>query len=342
MLQQKENLNQISIIIINYNSCDLILDCIDTIERFTRGIDYEIIIVDNASKDDSYNKIINAHSNIKWIQMGYNSGFARANNKGIIHSNSDIVLLLNPDVLLINNAIEGTYNTFSDSPFVACGVQLLNPDGSSQISGNYAMKGGLNYLLPLPYIGRFLRFLANAAGLKKPHIPSASEEMEVDWINGAFLMVKKTAIEKAGLLDEDFFLYAEEAEWCSRLRKVGKLCIYGQYNVIHLQGETANATFGSSGKGYYNLYDRKGLQIILSNFVRIRKEFGPAWFIFHLLTYSIAIPIFFVGSFIENLLKFKNPFNDFRNASKFTKNMFKIWGFSFKILSNKPYFYKVL
>ena len=332
----------LSIIIVNYKTPQLILDCLTTIYDQAQNLQFEILIVDNASEDNSRQLITTAFPTINWIQLPYNAGFARANNRGINQSKGDVVLLLNSDTLNVENAVERCYREFSISEYAACGVQLLNRDGSHQISGNYAIKGGLNYLLPLPYIGSFLKFLADFTGVKKPNVPSTSELVEVDWINGAFLMVKKSAIEKAGLLDEDFFLYAEEAEWCSRLRKVGKLCIYGQYNVIHLQGETANATFDSSGKGYYNLYDRKGLQIILSNFVRIRKEFGPVWFIFHLLTYSIAIPFFFIGSFIENLVKFKSPFNDFRNASKFTKNMFKIWGFSFKILSNKPYFYKVL
>ncbi len=332
----------LSIIIVNYKTPQLILDCLATIYDQVQNLQFEILIVDNASEDNSQQIITTAFPTINWIQLPYNAGFARANNQGINQSKGDVVLLLNSDTLNVRNGVEQCYRQFLRSEYAACGVQLLNPDGSHQISGNYAIKGALNYLLPLPYIGRVLRFFANAIGLRKPNIPSTSQEVEVDWINGAFLMVKKTAIEKAGLLDEDFFLYAEEAEWCSRLRRIGKLCIYGQYNVIHLQGETANATFDSSGKGYYNLYDRKGLQIILSNFVRIRKEFGPAWFIFHMLVYSIAIPIFFLGSFIQNLVKFKSPSNDFKNASKFTKNMFKVWGFFFKILSNKPYFYKVL
>ena len=67
-------------------------------------------------------------------------------------------------------------------------------------------------------------------------------------------MVKREAIDKAGLMDEDFFLYAEESEWCGRLRKVGRICLFGELNVIHLQGETINQAFGSDGKGYYNLF----------------------------------------------------------------------------------------
>ena len=93
---------------------------------------------------------------------------------------------------------------------MACGVQLLNVDRTPQISGNYAMKGGLNYLLPLPFIGNILKFFATILKVKKPNIPEAKDVVEVDWINGVFLMVKKQAIDIAGLMDEDFFLYAEE------------------------------------------------------------------------------------------------------------------------------------
>ena len=260
------------------------------------GINFEIIVVDNHSQDGSEQIIKSSYPEITWIEMGYNSGFARANNKGIKVSKGKVVLLLNSDTIIKDNAIEKCLNCFYLSTYVACGVQLLNSDGTPQISGNYAMKGGLNYLLPLPFLGNFLKSVANIFGVKKPNIPDASGVVEVDWINGAFLMVKKDAIEKAGLLDEDFFLYAEEAEWCSRLKRIGKLCIYGNVNVIHLQGETSNETFNSSGKGYMNLFDRKGRQIMISNLVRIRKEFGAIWFMIILAFYFLEIPVFFYWS----------------------------------------------
>jgi GT2 family glycosyltransferase len=151
-------------------------------------------------------------------------------------------------------------------------------------------------------------------------------------------MVKRTAIDKAGLLDEDFFLYAEEAEWCSRLRRLGKLCIYGQCHVIHLQGASANETFGSEGKGYYNLYDRKGLQIMLSNFVRIRKQFGVFWFLIQLLFYLLEIPVFFFGA----ALSFGHSRYSFHQWRGYCKNVAFIVKKSSLIMRNKPYFYKVL
>jgi GT2 family glycosyltransferase len=155
-------------------------------------------------------------------------------------------------------------------------------------------------------------------------------------------MVKKSAVEKAGLMDEDFFLYSEEAEWCSRLREIGELCIYGQINIIHLQGESANETFGSTGKGYYNLYDRKGLQIMLSNFVRIRKQFGAGWFLLQLFFYIAEIPVFLTGILLSRIFSGKKARYSFSQFKNYCKNMSILVSKSLIILQNKPYFYKVL
>ena len=76
-------------------------------------------------------------------------------------------------------------------------------------------------------------------------------------------MTKKIAIEKVGVLDEDFFLYHEESEWCSRLKKVGKLCIFGELHVVHLEGQSTNKAFSSGTSGYSNLGDKKGFQLML-------------------------------------------------------------------------------
>lgn len=332
----------LSIILVNYKSPQLTIDCLQSIDQDRLSVATEIIVVDNASGDNSYAMITAAFPAVKWISMSYNAGFARANNEGIRQSQGKVVLLLNSDTLVENNAIEKCYLEFIKSEYMACGVQLLNPDRTPQIAGNYVVKGGLNYLLPLPYIGGWIKWLGNTLRTKKPNILHAQTTVEVDWINGAFLMVKKAAIEKAGLMDEDFFLYAEEAEWCGRLRKVGKLCIYGQFNIIHLQGQTANEAFGSSGKGYYNLYDRKGLQIMLSNFVRIRKQFGTGWFFFLLLMYTLSVFVYFIGCFLENLFRLRNPFALFPHAAGLAGNVARLWRFMPVIVANRPYFYKVL
>jgi GT2 family glycosyltransferase len=348
----------LSIIIVNYKSAVLVLDCLHSLYGGGGGeYPFEVLVVDNASCDDSQQRITSVFPRVIWIPVNYNAGFARANNEGIRRSAGDAVLLLNGDTLPHASTITQAYHRLMDSPFIAAGVQLLNPDGTPQISGMYVMKGGLNYLLPLPYLGTLIKKAGQLAKVKKPHVAGVGETgsatpgsggaaippspIEVDWINGAFLMVRKNAIEKAGLLDEDFFLYAEEAEWCSRLKRTGPLCLFGDLNMVHLQGETANQEFGSTGKGYYNLYDRKGLQIMLSNFVRIRKQFGVGWYLIQLLFYLIGI-LFFLFGVICSALFSKTPRYSFSQFLRYSKNVAVIVRLSPVIIRNKPYFYKVL
>ncbi len=332
----------LSIIIVNYKTPQLVYQCLRSVYTETTQIPFEVIVVDNDSRDNCRELIMPDFPAVRWIGMTYNAGFARANNEGIRQSAGNVVLLLNSDTLVEDRALEHCYSSFIQSEYVACGVQLLNPDRTSQISGNYFFKGGLNVLLPLPFLGKFYKWLGETVKMKKANLPEATGLEEVDWINGAYLMVKKEAIRKAGLLDEDFFLYAEETEWCSRLRKQGKLCLFGQYNIIHLQGESSNATFGSTGKGYYNLFDRKGLQIMVSNFLRISKQFGTGWLLLNLANYIAEVPLFYVGSFFQQLLEGKNPFGQFRLATGFAGNVLRLCALVPKMIRNKPYFYKLL
>jgi GT2 family glycosyltransferase len=332
---------KLSIIIVNYKTPQLVLDCLASV--FEYGVEnIEIILVDNDSNDGIEKLLSVRYPQVIIIQINYNAGFARANNAGIKIAKGENILLLNSDTINIDDAINKCDNLLRKSDFLAAGVQLLNKNLSPQISGNFAMKGGLNYLLPLPYVGKGLKFIADILKVKRPSIAETKATVEVDWINGAFLMVKKSAIDKAGLLDEDFFLYAEEAEWCSRIKKRGKLCIFGELNVLHLQGESSNTAFESAGEGYFNLFDRKGLQIMLSNFVRIRKQFGIAWFLFILSIYLFTIPIFFVGLFLSSIFFYKTKKYFLGQALGFSANLFSIIKFIPTIIKNKPFFYKVL
>jgi GT2 family glycosyltransferase len=329
-----------SIIIVNYKTPVLVIDCLQTIFDKSVSSNIEVIVVDNFSQDDSESKVTTSFPQVRWIQMDYNSGFTRANNAGIRAANGEVILLLNSDTLNENNAIIKCFDRFAASDYCACGVQLLNSDRSPQISGNYFIKGGLNQLMALPYMGSVIRWLGYTLKVRKTNVQEAAGTVEVDWINGAFLMVKKGAMEKAGLMDEDFFLYFEEIEWCSRLQKTGRMCIYGDLNVVHLQGATTNEVFGSTGKGYYNLYDRKGLQIMVSALLRIRKQYGIGWFLFHLLAYWVTIPVFFIGILLT--FPFRRNSYSFTQFGGYAENCGKALLLSGRIIINKPYFYKVL
>ena len=331
----------LSIIIVNYRSAPLIIDCLQSVYHYNSFLEFEVIIVDNHSGDGSEAIIRKAFPAVQWINMDYNSGYARGNNAGIKAAKGDACLLLNPDTLAIEDSITKCYHSLQQSHCVAAGIQLINPDKSLQISGGYFVKGGLNHLLPIPYWGNFIRWVAYSTSQKIPHVAEATATQEADWINGAFLMVKKDVVGKSGLLDEDFFLYAEEIEWCSRLKKIGSLCIFGKLKMIHLQGETINQSQNSNDKGYYNLFDKKGLQLMVSNHLRIRKQYGAGWFLFSLLNYTWGVIVIAIAGTLHCIFSFQNPVSKWKKLTAYTKNVLRLWEITPTILRNKKHFYKM-
>lgn len=322
----------LSIIIVNYRSTKYILDCLQSAGPvLMQNKEIEWIIVDNDSNDDGENQIRSLFPQVQFLQMGYNAGFARANNAGIKIAKGAHVLLLNPDTLLPENSILNCVQRLAASDCVACGVQLVHADKTPQFSGSYFTKGGLNHVLELPYWGKAVKWVANVLNVSKPSFIQVEKEIKVDWVSGAFLMVKQSAIKKAGLMDEDFFLYAEEVEWCSRLGKIGPLCLFGDITMVHLIGTT-----------YSNLSDKTGLQLMISNHVRIRKQYGIFWFILLLLNYTWAVPYAFIASVIIHTIKGKSPFTELDYLSGFAKNVGTIWTMLPTIILGKKYFYKFL
>lgn len=330
----------LSIVIVNYRSGQLTLDCLDSVYRHIPA-NLELIVVDNFSQDNSEELIRKRFPEVRWIQMGYNAGFARGNNAGISVATGDTILLLNPDTLAIDDSIWQCYQRLNDSGFAAAGVQLLDATRDLQISGSFFVKGGLNHLLPIPYWGDFIRWLGYKSKTKVPGVQQANTVQMVDWISGAFLMVKKETIKHAGLLDEDFFLYAEEVEWCSRLKKCGELAIFGDLKIIHLEGATINKSQNLEEKGYYNLYGKKGLQLMVSNHLRVRKQYGVAWFFILLLNYSFGWFVFGICGTLHSLFTLQNPLPLWKRVGAFGKNLLTLWRLTPTIVRNKPHFYKM-
>lgn len=321
----------LSIVYINYFCVDFLLQSIDSLYQYGLTMPHEIIVVNNSTEDENINKISEKYPQTKVIETGYNAGFARANNAGIKASTGDIVLLLNADTYVTDNSIDSLYYDFSVSGFGACVPQLYFTDGTKQLSAFQVPVGGLNTLLPLPVIGTTIKGIGNLFSVNIHSTSSDDTIIKADWIHGACFMFKKGIINSVGLLDEDFFLYSEEIEWCSRIRKKYNIGLFSKYKVIHLEGKSSNQLFNNGAKGYYDIYSKKGLQLMLSTIVRIRKEFGVAWFLFYLTVYSIEIPLLFIYKI----------FNPQVHPVAFTKNVFYLVQKMFIIIKNKPYFYKV-
>ena len=333
----------LSIIIVNYKSAHHVINCLQSIVDAKMSISYEIIVVDNASNDDSKSKIFSQFPTVVWVQSTFNAGFARANNMGIEIAKGRNILLLNADTIVQDNALEKTMHLFDSQPqYAACGVQLLNTDGTNQHSGAKFVKGGLNILLPLPYFGRFMKSIANLAGVSQPNVFEVKTDSLVDWIVGAYLMVKKTTIEIHGKLDENFFMYAEEIEWCSRLRKKGPLILYSEPKVIHLGGGSSTDYYKvSDSDNSWNLWSKKSRQIILSQLLRVRKQWGLIWYMVNLAMYIIEIPLFMICLTIDKLINGNKSTYNWSQFSGFAENMLSVLPFSYAIAINKKQLYKV-
>ena len=333
----------LSIVIVNYKSVQHVINCLKSIYESNMGIEFEVIIVDNDSRDNSKEIICNTFLNVIWIQSNYNAGFARANNMGIKISKGRNILLLNADTIVIENAIEKTMIQFDKQPqYAACGIQLMNPDGSNQHSGAKFIKGGLNILLPLPYLGRLIRGAARIAGVEQPNVFHVKNDIEVDWIIGAFIMTKKETIEKYGMLDEDFFMYAEEIEWCSRLREKGPMVLYSSPKVIHLGGGSSSDYYGViDNDNSWNLWSKKSRQIILSQFLRVRKQWGTYWFILILFFYAFEIPLFIFVLTIDKIINLGKTKYKWSNLFGYIKNMMAIFPLTYDVLLLKKKLYKI-
>ncbi len=228
----------VSIIIVNYNSSGLIIECLKTIYSKTKDIDFEIIIVDNNSEKDIQSKIekYNLNTlNIKYVLLNENIGFGRANNEGYNISTGRNILCLNPDTLLLNNAVKILSDFLDSNDTVgACGGNLYDCDGKSTISFRRILPGLLWEINAL-----CLCLFEHLIWRENRYFNNSNKPINVGYVVGADLMVKRSVIEEIGFFSPDFFMYYEETDLCFRINKVGyKIQAIPDSKIIHLEGKT--------------------------------------------------------------------------------------------------------
>lgn len=230
----------ISIVIVNWNTRDLLLNCLASVYRTIQGIDFEVFVVDNASSDDSVAAVRAHYPGVTIIANPENLGFAAANNRAFRRMQGRYALLLNSDAVLTKDAVATLFEFMEQNKKVgmACG-QLLNQDGSRQNSiANFPA------VLPLLCNETLLRLLLPKRFPSKHQ--TYDRPIEVDSCIGACLMVRKTAMDQVGLLDEDFFFFFEETDWAYRFKQAGwSSCFVPGAKIYHLQGKSV----GYSAKG---------------------------------------------------------------------------------------------
>lgn len=222
----------VSIIFVNYNTVSLLIDAIDSVVEKTDAINYEIIVVDNASNDNSETILLDKwNKKIKYIALQENIGFGRANNEGIKIAKGRNVFLLNPDTILQNNAILELSDYLDKNKNVGVvGANLYNEDGSPQPC----------FCHYFPSIGFELGNLFHLLFFFNREVFNhTNQPKQVLRVVGAAMMVKKETIDLVGMFDPRFFMYAEEDEWCFRITKKGfKIFNLPQAKITHLDGKS--------------------------------------------------------------------------------------------------------
>lgn len=235
----------LSIVIVNWNTADLLDACLASIYRHTAGIKFEIIVFDNASTDHS-REVLGKHSRVSAIFHPENIGFAAGNNHAAARARGEFLLLLNPDTEIRDNLFPEIIACLKESPYRVLGPRLLLPDGSVQMtSGNFPglwrmLLQNIYSLLKMLGLSALIPFLASLARVPAGqfigmgHWWDPAQVHPVDWVSGACMLLRREDFLAAGCFDEDFTLYAEEFELCYRLAKAGKKALYyGRAAALH-------------------------------------------------------------------------------------------------------------
>lgn len=232
----------LSILIVNWNTCDLLRDCLSMLSEAAL-VSSEIFVIDNASTDDSVSMLKREFPSVCIIENQENAGFARANNQGIRNSHGEYVLLLNSDTLVPKGTIPALLAYMDKNPKVgAISPRLVDTGGQAQ---QFAFGSD-------PTSAYLLRRAFSALLFHKPlHHWATSEVAEVDWISGACMLIRRSAIEQAGTLDEAMFMYFEDNEWCLRMRQKGwKIVYYPAVSITHIGGQSLKQN-PKAQKAYY-------------------------------------------------------------------------------------------
>jgi GT2 family glycosyltransferase len=230
----------VSVIIVSWNAKEHLYNCLRSLNVLRDGYKKEVVVVDNASTDGTVELVEEKFPEVKLIRNKENLGFARANNIGIRESSGRYICLINSDVILLDDCIGKLMTFMDDHPSVGMvGPKILNPDGSLQpqcqhfpsIWNHLCQTLGFNKLFPKSgfFSEPFMRYWAH------------NEIRKVDVISGCFWIVRREAVDQVGLLDESFFFYGEDIDWCRRFHAARwDVIFYPDACAIHFGSGSSN------------------------------------------------------------------------------------------------------
>jgi hypothetical protein len=270
---------EVSIIIVNWNARDILRDCLSSIAAET-PLAHEVIVVDNASSDGSAAMVRSQFPGVRLIANSENRGFAAANNQGIEIAGGRYILLLNPDTMILDHAIDTMVAWCDGHPDVGCaGCQVLESETTVQ-STCFSDPGPVNLLLIETGL---CRLFPNSRFFGRPYYGwwDRSSERDVDVVSGMFMLMPRPVLETVGPLDEAFFIYSEEADWCRRIRNAGYRCVFTPVaRILHLEG---------GGKSAMQVQSRMYVQLQKSKLHYVRKHDGLFGYAFTRFAFSVLM-----------------------------------------------------
>ena len=273
---------KLSIIIVNYNVKFYLMQCLQSIRQSKNSHEYEIIVVDNHSHDDSVKYIKRHFPEVMLIENMHNVGFARANNQGIACAHGDYVLLLNPDTILGEDVLSGCIDFMESHPDAGgVGVKMLTAGGKKAMESRRGIPTPLTSFFKMS--GLCSRFPHSKVFAKyyMSYLPWDTPQ-QIEIISGAFCMMRREVLDKTGWLDEDFFMYGEDIDLSYRLLKSGTKNWYLPLSILHYKGESTK----KSSFRYVHVFYQAML-------IFMRKHYGHSNI---LLTVPIKAAIYFKAS----------------------------------------------
>lgn len=230
-------MKRLAIVIVNYNSLRYLLDCLESLQRYAPAVDFGVVVVDNASSDPCDLSLIESRfPQTRLIRHEQNLGFSRGCNRGIRELDAEYYLLLNPDSLLHEGTIDRCLEFLSSRPEVGIlGCRVLNPDGTLQRACRRRIPRPGSALFRLLGLNRlFPRSRLFGAYNFEDRPPDRSHQVEA--VSGSFLLFRHEVLETSGFLDEEFFLYGEDLDFCYRAAKAGwKIYYFADAVVTHMK-----------------------------------------------------------------------------------------------------------
>lgn len=236
----------LSIVVVNYNTCHLLDELFASIARATQGLSLQLIVVDNASADKSVEHLERTAYPIELVLNQKNVGFGRANNQALPLVRGRHVLLLNTDAFVSQDTLTKTVAWMDEHP--ACGVlgvKLIGRDGALQPSCRYRPTV-VNIFLNKTGFGKWLPFVKAVDDMTWAH----DAVRECDWVPGCYYLIRREVLRTVGLFDPRFFMYYEEVDHCIRVQQAGwKVFFYPFTQVVHIGGESAKSVAEISKTG---------------------------------------------------------------------------------------------